>query len=114
MLKEFSLLCFQKKALQKYLHAKIDTKWVCVKKRNMAKIAQNYTNTRNSQYTQQSLFCNKIGIKIKETWIILIVVDHIKLERTYKPHYHYQNFSPLANGTDLNREKYAILQTHWH
>ena len=28
-------------------------------------------------------------------------------------HYHYQNFSPLANGTDLNREKYAILQTHW-
>ena len=26
----------------------------------------------------------------------------------------YQNFSPLANGTDLNREKYAILQTHWH
>ena len=37
-----------------------------------------------------------------------------KLERTYKPHYHYQNFSPLANGTDLNREKYAILQTHWH
>ena len=38
----------------------------------------------------------------------------IELERTYKPHYHYQNFSPLANGTDLNREKYAILQTHWH
>ena len=36
------------------------------------------------------------------------------LERTYKPHYRYQNFSPLANGTDLNREKYAILQTHWH
>ena len=36
------------------------------------------------------------------------------LEHTYKPHYHYQNFSPLANGTDLNREKYAILQTHWH
>ena len=34
------------------------------------------------------------------------------LERTYKPH--YQNFSPLANGTDLNRQKYAILQTHWH
>ena len=23
-------------------------------------------------------------------------------------------FSPLANGTDLNRQKYAILQTHWH
>ena len=78
MLKEFSLLCIQKKALQKYLHAKIDTKWVCVKKRNMAKIAQNYTNTRNSQYTQQSLFCNKIGIKIKETCVILIVVNHIK------------------------------------
>ena len=38
----------------------------------------------------------------------------VMLERTYKPHYHYQNFSPLANGTDLNREKYAILETHWH
>ena len=37
-----------------------------------------------------------------------------RLERTYKPHYHYQKFSPLGNGTDLNREKYAILQTHWH
>ena len=23
-------------------------------------------------------------------------------------------FSPLANGTDLNRQKYAILQNHWH
>ena len=45
---------------------------VCQKKRNMAKIAQNYTNTRNSQYTQQSLFCNKIGIKIKGTCVILI------------------------------------------
>ena len=38
----------------------------------------------------------------------------LKLERIYKPHYDYQNFSPLANGTDLNRQKYAILQTHWH
>ena len=37
-----------------------------------------------------------------------------KLERTFRPHYRYQNFSQLANGTDLNREKYAILQTHWH
>ena len=37
------------------------------------------------------------------------------LERTYKlDKPHYQNFSPLANGTDLNREKFAILQTHWH
>ena len=36
------------------------------------------------------------------------------LDRTYKPHYHYQNLSPLANGTYLNREKYAILQTHRH
>ena len=23
-------------------------------------------------------------------------------------------FFPIGNGTDLNREKYAILQTHWH
>ena len=37
-----------------------------------------------------------------------------RLERIYKPHYDYQNFSPLANETDLNRQKYAILQTHWH
>ena len=37
--------------------------------------------------------------------------NEIILERTYKPHYHYQNLSPLANGTDLNKEKYAILQT---
>ena len=37
-----------------------------------------------------------------------------KLKRAYTPHYDYQNFSPLANGTDLDREKYAILQTHWH
>ena len=36
------------------------------------------------------------------------------LERIYKPQYDYQNFSPLANGTDLNRQKYAILQTHWN
>ena len=33
--------------------------------------------------------------------------------RIYKPHYDYQNFSPLANGTNLNRQKYAILLTHW-
>ena len=35
-----------------------------------------------------------------------------RLERIYKRNYDYQNFSPLANGTDLNRQKYAILQTH--
>ena len=49
------------------------------------------------------------NIKVcKSKWV------QIMLERTYKPHYHYQNFSPLANGTDLDREKYAILQTNWH
>ncbi len=32
----------------------------------------------------------------------------------FEPHYHYQNLSPLANGRGLNRQKYAILQTHWH
>jgi len=74
----------KKKALQKYLHAKIDTKWVCVKKRNMAKIAQNYTNTRNSQYTQQSLFCNKIGIKIKGTCVILIIKTDWKWTSLFK------------------------------
>ena len=36
------------------------------------------------------------------------------LKRTYKPPYDYQNFSPLANGADLNEQKYAILQSHWH
>ena len=34
------------------------------------------------------------------------------LEHIYKPHYDYQNSSPLAKGTDLNRQTYAILQTH--
>ena len=38
-------------------------------------------------------------------------VHIILLELTYKPHYHYQNFSPLANRTDLNRDKYAISQS---
>ena len=28
--------------------------------------------------------------------------------------YNYQNFSPLVKGTDLNRQNYAILHTHWH
>ena len=50
-----------------------------------------------------------------EVLIYLSFLLYLKeLERTYKPHYHYQNFSPLANRTDLNREKYSILQTHWH
>ena len=34
------------------------------------------------------------------------------LECIYKPYHDYQKISPLANGTDLNRQKYAILQTH--
>ena len=29
------------------------------------------------------------------------------LERIYKPHCDYQIFSTLANGTDLNRQKYT-------
>ena len=33
-------------------------------------------------------------------------------ERTYKPHHDYQNFSQLANETNLNRQKYAILQSN--
>ena len=40
--------------------------------------------------------------------------DVTVLERIYKSHYDYQNFSPLVNGTDLNRQKYAILYTHKH
>ena len=27
-------------------------------------------------------------------------IQKTMLERIYKPHYDYQNFSPLANGTD--------------
>ena len=46
--------------------------------------------------------------------IVSIETYNTLLERIYKPHYDYQNFPPLANGTDLNRQKYAILQTHWH
>ena len=42
------------------------------------------------------------------------VLKRTKLELIYKPHYDYQSFSPYANGTDLNRQKYAILQTHWY
>ena len=30
------------------------------------------------------------------------------LERIYKPHYDYQNFSQLANVTDLNRQNSPI------
>lgn len=75
MLKKFSLLCIQKKSFAKISACQNRYKMsVCQKKRNMAKIAQNYTNTRNSQNTQQSLFCNKIGIKIKGTCVILLVV----------------------------------------
>ena len=37
---------------------------------------------------------------------------HSSNVRIYKPHYDYQNFSPLANGTDLSGQKYDILQTH--
>ena len=37
----------------------------------------------------------------------------VLLERMYKPYYDYKNFSPLADGTYLNRQKYAIVQTHW-
>ena len=73
MLKEFSLLCIQKKSFAKISACQNRYKMSVCQKRNMAKIAQNYTNTRNSQYTQQSLFCNKIGIKIKETCVILIL-----------------------------------------
>ena len=55
---------------------------------------------------------HKLSLSYKS--IIQFVPTWSLLERIYKPHYDYQNFSPLANGTDLNRQKYAILQTHWH
>ena len=38
-----------------------------------------------------------------EQELTLTISEHIQLERIYKLHYDYQNFSPLANGTDLNR-----------
>ena len=56
----------------------------------------------------------EVASKKKEGIFWPHTTQHTQLERTYKPHYDYQNFSPLANGTHLNREKYAILQTHWH
>ena len=49
-----------------------------------------------------------------ETMLVSCPPQMSLLELIYKPHYDHQNFSPLANGTDLNRQKYAILQTHWH
>ena len=48
------------------------------------------------------------------SYTYIVIWTYTMLERIYKPHYDYQNFSPLANGTDSNRQKYAILQTHWH
>ena len=49
-----------------------------------------------------------------ETMLVSCPPQMSLLKLIYKPHYDHQNFSPLANGTDLNRQKYAILQTHWH
>jgi hypothetical protein len=45
---------------------------------------------------------------------ICYVYFYLLLDRIYKPQYDYHNFSPLANGTDLNWQKYTILPTHWH
>jgi len=57
MLMEFFFIVHpKKKALQKYLHAKIDTKWVCVKKRNMAKIAQKTTQTPETVKTHNKAY----------------------------------------------------------
>ena len=85
----------------------------------MAKIAQNYTNTRNSQYTQQSLFCNKIGIKIKETCVILIVVNHIKVSKFRKQIFllsfepknerNYFLISALASNNGSNQKSEGTL-----
>ena len=61
------------------------------------------------QIQHESFFFS--GLQNKQSWL-RYSIQHTRLKRTYKPHYHYQNFSPLANGTDLNREKYNILQTH--
>ena len=75
------------------------------KRRWVMQLSHSYSSSRSTDY---------------KTWILtcLIIVQFVSnralLESTYKPHYHYQNFPPLANGKDLNREKYAILQTHWH
>ena len=65
---------------------------------------------------QTMSYLNKLMIRILDQtfFIIFLRYKRIQLGRTYKPHYDYQNFSPLANETDLNRQKYAILQTHWH
>ena len=48
-----------------------------------------------------------------ETMLVSCPPQMLLLELIYKPHYDHQNFSPLANGADSNRQKYAILQTHW-
>ena len=48
------------------------------------------------------------NLKISFIW------EQSVLESSYKLHYDCQNISPLANGTNLNWQMYAILQTHWH
>ena len=70
-------------------------------------------------FLQIKLLCSfaKIAPRRHKLRKIVKIEKNVKrtlLERIYKSHYDYQNFSPLANGKDLNRQKYAILQTHWH
>merc|ERR1711935_510372 len=61
------ILCVPKnrKKLCKYLHAK-EMQNECVSRFRGSKCTKKYTNTKNIQNTHQSLFCNKIGIKIRK------------------------------------------------
>ena len=79
-------------------------------------------NKRMKMLTHSSHGCWETKVTAGDDFMVCVSIDShsnlrmlkIRLERIYKPHYDYQNFSPLGNGTDLNRQKYAILQTHWH
>ena len=79
----------------------------------------------NIIYCREPRICKESSKKFHLSWLCAVCAYWLSLisiamsekqlswlERTYK--HHYQNFSPLPNGTDLNRGKYSILQTHWH
>ena len=67
--------------------------------KSLLPIGEEFNQKISSPYMKQSIFIDSLCRKAQ-------------LEHIYKPHYDYQNFSPLANETDLDRQKYTILQTH--
>ena len=94
---------------------------LCLEK-NFKKITLRYSSSRPNEVIKErkydiAFFHTFKRVHLVNLLLITLTQNQIYarlLERTYKPHYESQNFSPLANGTDLNRQKCTILQTHWH